>query len=285
MLFVQDQYCYLVKDLSSVESFTVQLFENQECQLTLNRSVAGKDCVIVGSLTAAFEQQLSLLQLCHVLKKSGATKIILFSPYLGYQRQDKIKIDCLQGLVWADAMLKASGVDVVQTIEPHHQQSLTTLQIPVFAHSAQFLFQKAMARFVDAGFGFVFPDAGARARYVWIQELFPQTAQGVFMKHRMHGMVQLQGFSGKIGRKVIVYDDILDSGTTLVQVCIALRQLGVEEIVIFVTHAFFHGSAWCDLWSLGVKALYCSNSLPAADQIEHPRIHVQSIQEILKKSI
>ncbi len=84
---------------------------------------------------------------------------------------------------------------------------------------------------------------------------------------------------------MIIYDDILDSGQTMLQVCIALRQMGVEEIVIFVTHAFFHGYAWHDLWNCGVKKLYCTNSLPSAHQIKHLEIHVKSIAEFLQKSI
>ena len=285
MLFVQDQYQYLVTKSMNQEHYLVSQFDNQEFVLTLTQAVYGKKCMVIGSLTAPADQALQLLILLHTLKQSGAISVTLFSPYLGYQRQDRLSAELSHGLQWADAMLHAAGVAQVVTIEPHSQESLTILKVPVFSYSAQSIFEKEIAYFVDLGFGFVFPDAGSALRQGWILESFPAALHGSFIKQRFHGMIDLQSFRGKVGRKVIVYDDILDSGQTLLQVCIALRHMGVEEIVIFVTHAFFNGLAWQDLWSLGIKTLYCTDSLPNAYQIKHLNIHVKSIALFLQKSI
>lgn len=285
MLFVQDQYQYLVTKSMHQEHFLVSQFDNQEFVLKLTQQVFGQKCVVLGSLTAPVDQVLQLLLLLHTLSTSGATHITLFSPYLGYQRQDGLSVGTLHGLQWADAMLHAAGVTQVITIEPHNQLSLVGLKVPVVSYSAEYIFQDEIEHFVSLGFSFVFPDAGAVLRYRWIVEKFPTVAQGSFIKNRQHGMVDVQEFQGKVGRKVVLYDDILDSGQTLIQICIALRQLGVEEIVIFVTHAFFHGQAWNDLWKLGVKMLYCTDSLPAAHNMHHLEISKKSIALFLQKSI
>ena len=284
MLFVQDQYQYLITEFMHQEHCLVSQFANKEYSLKLAPIVYGQHCMVVGSLTAPADQALQLLLLLHTLKQSGISRLNLFSPYLGYQRQDQLTVGSSHGLQWADAMLYAAGVERIITIEPHNYQSLTTLKIPVMAYSAEHLFEQEMAHFVSLGFGFVFPDAGAALRYHWILEKFPAALQGSFVKKRLHGMVELESFQGKMNRKAIIYDDILDSGQTLVQICIALRHMGVEEIVVFVTHAFFHGQAWNDLWDLGVKILYCSDSLPSAHQISHPKIYGKSIAYFLKKS-
>lgn len=285
MLFVQDQYRYLVTESMQQEHYLVSQFANQEYSLKIEALIQGQKCTVLGSLTAPADQSLQLLLLLHTLRKAGVVRLALFSPYLGYQRQDRLDVGLSHGLQWADAMLHAAGVQQIVTIEPHNQQSLMTLQVPVVSYSAEYIFEQEMAHFVDLGFGFIFPDAGAALRYHWVLERFPAATQGYFTKSRLHGMVELQAFQGKVGRKVIIYDDILDSGQTLVQVCIALRQLGVEEIVVFVTHAFFHGQAWNDLWNLGVKALYCTDSVPAAHQIKHLQIYVKSTAYLLQKSI
>ena len=285
MLFVQDQYRYLVEKLPHQENYLVSQFANQEFALKFASQVYEQRCVVVGSLTAPADQALQLLLLLHTLHVSGVKQLMLFSPYLGYQRQDAIDEGSSRGLQWADAMLHAAGVQQVITIEAHCQESLRLLQVPVVSWSAQYIFEQEIAHFVSLGFGFVFPDCGAVVRHQWISEKFPTALQASFVKNRLHGIVDVHGFQGKIGRKVILYDDILDSGQTLLQVCIALRQMHVEEIVIFVTHAFFHGYAWVDLWNLGVKKIYCTNSLPTAHQIEHLGIHVTSIAEFLQKSI
>lgn len=285
MLFVQDQYRYLVKEAMQQEHYLISQFANQEYALKVESFVQGQKCTVLGSLTAPADQALQLLLLLHTLRKAGAARLVLFSPYLGYQRQDKLDNGVSHGLQWADAMLHAAGVQQIVTIEPHNQQFLMTLQVPVVSYSAEYIFEHEMAHFVSLGFGFIFPDAGAALRYHWVLEKFSAAPQGFFVKTRVHGMIELQSFQGKVGRKVIIYDDILDSGQTLIQICIALRQMGVEEIVIFVTHAFFHGQAWNDLWNLGVKAFYCTDSLPAAHQIKHLQIYVKSTAHLLQKSI
>ncbi len=285
MLFVQDQYQYLVTKSMNQEHYLVSQFDNQEYVLTINQAVYGKKCTVIGSLTAPVDEALELLILLHTLKQAGAISVTLFSPYLGYQRQDNLSHGLSHGLQWADAMLHAAGVSQVITIEPHSPESIMIVTVPVFSYSAQALFEQEIAYFVDLGFGFIFPDAGSVSRQHWILEKFAAALHGSFTKQRLNGMIDLQSFQGKVGRKVIVYDDILDSGQTLLQVCIALRHMGVEEIVIFVTHAFFYGHAWQDLWNLGVKAFYCSDSLPNAYQIKHFNIHVKSIGLFLQKSI
>ena len=283
MLFVQEQYQYLVKKIGAQEHFCVEQFDNQELVVKISSSVVDQKCLVIGSLTAPQEQVMSLLLLLHTLVQEQAAQIILYSPYLGYQRQDFHKKDRSQGLLWADAMLHATGIQGVVTIESHCENLLPSLQIPVITQSIETIFDLDMANFVSAGFTFVFPDSGAAERSAWISELFPTTLQGFFLKKREHGIIELQDFHGKVGRKVIIYDDILDSGQTLIQTCIALKQMHVDEIVVFVTHAFFHGTAWNDLWSLGVKILFCTNSTPQAAQMNHPQIRVKSIMPLLQK--
>jgi len=283
MLFVQDQYKYLLTNAMHSENCFITQFANQEFLIHKISQVQEQRCVVVGSLTASSDQQIQLLLLLHSLRQARASSIILFSPYLGYQRQDKCDTSNSCGLRWADAMLSAVGVDQIVSIEPHNVTFLSSLQVPVYGYSAADLFESEMRHFVSLGFGFVFPDTGAYQRYNWILEKFPMASQGSFVKRRIYEMLYFENFQGKINNKVIIYDDILDSGLTLVQVCIALRQMGVEEIVVFVTHAFFHGQAWQDLWNLGVKVLYCTNSLPAAHSISHVQIQVKSVSCFLQK--
>lgn len=283
MLFVQDQYQYLVTKSMSQEHFLVSQFENQEFLLQFSSLLSGQKVVVVGSLTAPADQALQLLLLLHSLRQHGAMQTILFSPYLGYQRQDALQFDLSWGLQWADAMLHAAGVNQVITIESHCPSSLSLLKTPVFVYNSAIFFEEDMVSFVQLGFGFIFPDAGSVKRHGWITEKFPQVTHGFFDKQRIFGMVKLENFQGKIGRKVIIVDDILDSGQTMVQLCIILRQMGVEEIVIFVTHAFFNGHAWDSLWQLGVQFLYCTNTTPKAHAIAHPQVRCKFISFLLQK--
>ena len=285
MLFVQEQYQYLLPQVACEEMYAIHQFEHQEYYIQLHHSVQGKRCVVIGSLTASADQQLSLMMLLHTLQSNHAQSIILFSPYLGYQRQDSCTPQQSFGMQFAQAIISATGVTQVITIEPHHPMVLSTAKVPTLVYSSEYFFSEDIAHFVGLGFSFVFPDAGAVRRHSWIPAMFPAVDYGWFEKKRDFAMIQLQKFEGKVGRKAIIVDDILDSGQTLLAVCIALRQMGVEEMVIFVTHAFFHGHAWHDLWALGVQMVYCTDTVPQAHAIRHVRIRVKSINFFLHKSI
>jgi ribose-phosphate pyrophosphokinase len=285
MLFIQSAYEYLVANSMRQEHYRVGQFANQEYTIKIEKDVTNQRSVVVGSLTVHAEQAMQLLLLISTLKTSGSSHITLFSPYLGYQRQDLIQHGLSQGLNFATDLLRTVGVDEIITLEPHNLTNLTTLSLPVYSYGGQIFFEEEVAHFINGGFGFVFPDAGAAVRYDWLLEKFPAALHGCFVKSRFHDLVHLTSFEGKVGKKVIVYDDILDSGQTLVQVCIALKSMGVEEIVIFVVHAFFHGMAWQELFNLGVIMIYCTNSIPAADQIKHAGVKVQSISFLLQKFI
>lgn len=287
MIFFQEQYQYVAQQNLQSEEYEVSQFTNQEYCIKLQKSVQGQRVVVVGSLTASADQTLQLLLLLHTIKIGNPQELILLSPYLGYQRQDRTKTLLSHGLQFADALLQSVGVDRIVTIDVHNQHALTALQVPVNSISTQQIFFEEMHHYVAAGFGFVFPDLGSAQRYAWIAESFPQAMQAHFIKTRVHEtkMVQLESFSGKVGRKVILCDDILDSGMTLVQCCIALKSMSAEEIVIFVTHGFFHGILFDELWQLGVKFLYCTDSLPSAHQINHAQIKVKSISFLLQKFI
>jgi ribose-phosphate pyrophosphokinase len=187
--------------------------------------------------------------------------------------------------LFADDLVSAVGVDEIITINPHNQEILHDLKTPVTVLSEQLIFQDDLAYFVAQGFEFVFPDSGALLRHRWLLEIFPGAMYHSFIKQRHQDVITLLPCKSSIGSRVIVYDDILDSGQTLVQVCKALQFMGVQEIVIFVTHAFFHGTMWMELFNLGVVSLYCTNSLPEAHLIKHERIHVKSISFLLQKII
>lgn len=284
MFFFQDQYQYLAAHFSHKNYYELKQFANQEFIVKVSKSVIRQHCVVVGSLTAPQDQVISLLLLLHTLVQEKASSVILYSPYFGYQRQDVQKIGRSHGLLWADAMLHATGIQKIITIEPHCEKIFSLLQVPIIIQKSELIFTQEMAHFVSIGFTFVYPDRGAVERSAWIHNLFPSVDQGFFLKTRNFESIDLYDFQGKIGKKVIVYDDILDSGQTLVQTCIILKLMQVEEIVIFVTHALFNGQVWNDLWELGVKVLYCTDSMPQAHRISHSRIKVKSIAPLLHVS-
>ena len=106
-----------------------------------------------------------------------------------------------------------------------------------------------------------------------------------FQKHRSTAGIVHHSLCGKVERCAVVVDDILDTGATLVSACEKLVAAGAEELYICVTHGLFCGQRRRDLWSLPVKHLFCTDTIPACTMIQDPRITVLSIAPVLREKL
>jgi ribose-phosphate pyrophosphokinase len=88
-----------------------------------------------------------------------------------------------------------------------------------------------------------------------------------------------------VGRKVVLVDDILDTGGTLVSACEKLVQAGVKELGIMITHGLFTGEKWKGLWRFGVKQVFCTDSVPLGSCVEDDKIVRLSVLPLLKQQM
>jgi ribose-phosphate pyrophosphokinase len=285
MIYVQRQYEYLTHDIFGVHQYEVKKFANQEHFLRIISPDFASTTYVVGSLTAPEQEVIELLLLIHTLSLQPHRKVILFSPYFGYQRQDAFLEKSSVGVIFALQLLQAVKLDSVLTLDLHNTKIEQQTLLPIKSYTTEPLYDQDLAVFLSKGFTFVFPDHGAQVRYDWVIQKYGHVQTAFFIKERKNDLLFFEHYQGKISKKIIIFDDILDSGQTLIQLCTILKQMGVEEIVIFITHGFFHGKGWHDLWAFPVKALFCTNSIPAADKINHDRIYQRSIKIFLQNFV
>ena len=114
----------------------------------------------------------------------------------------------------------------------------------------------------------VAPDEGAIPRCQAVQKALG-IAAGIaaaeipyFRKHRTASGIVHSGPIGAVGRQAVIVDDILDTGGTLLSACERLRDAGVEDVSVMVTHGLFTGERWKRLSQLGVKRIFCTDSVP-----------------------
>jgi len=283
MLFIQPEYKYLLKGTDQVGEYEIQVRSQDELFLILHTPVVGKVCKVFGTLGASAQKVLELLLLCHTLKKEGALQVSLLSPYMGYSRQDHNEFMRSYGLKWTFDLLQAAGVDEVITIDIHEPllSEILFTKSHLINISPFSLWEPYFYQYAQQGYSFVFPDKGAFQRYTPLHAF----SCAYFEKKRTLENVEVVGMHGKMHQRVVIVDDILDSGKTLLQTCIALQKLGVKESVVFVTHGVFSDIAWHQIFTLGVKFIYCTNSLPSTLSLQHPCIKILSIRPMLEPYI
>jgi ribose-phosphate pyrophosphokinase len=254
--------------------FSIRRYANQELHALIEASVSGEYCVILGTIAPPDESLLSVLLLAETIKKEGAGKITAVLPYLAYSRQDKDKPGESLGTAWVGALLKSSGIDQVLTIDVHSERDKQLFPIPLISLSTDNLFADAIRKHGLINATIVAPDNGAIDRCEALKKAAGMSIGGTpyFEKKRTEKGIIHHGPVGTVGVKVVIVDDMIDTGETLVSACTKLRVAGAQEIYILVTHGLFTGSSWLQLWSLGVKRIFCTDTVPLRSGIDTTNI-------------
>ena len=242
---------------------TVARFANGELHLALDAPPAGQDCVVLGAVAPPDDRLLTTLLLCHTLRKDGAGRIVAALPYLGYARQDRREAGRSLGAAWVGQLLSAAGTDEVVTIDVHSPLAASLMPLLLRSISPAPIFAAAIAALGLEMPTLVAPDAGARARCEAVRG-----AAGIarpvawFDKQRTAAGVRHLTLHGAVGPTVVLVDDILDTGSTLVSACEALARAGMQRALVMVSHGLFTGTGWQRLWSLGVTRIFCTDTVP-----------------------
>jgi ribose-phosphate pyrophosphokinase len=294
ILFASDLYASAAIGLRSAVAqlrpglFRVARFENGELHLIVETPCAGEQCVILGSIAPPDEQVLSLLLLAHTLKKDGASKVTAVLPYLGYARHDKDKPGDSLATAWVGSLVRASGCDQVVTVDVHSDKAKELFPVPLTSISPASIFAEAIAQYGLSRATVVAPDEGAIARCEAVRNaagMMPPGKVPYFQKRRTETGITHVGPIGEVGREALIVDDILDTGGTLVSACEKLFRVGAEEVNVMVTHGLFTGTRWKELFRLGVKRIFCTDSVPLPSWLKEDRIVSLSVNPLLEKHL
>jgi ribose-phosphate pyrophosphokinase len=267
--------------------FTVGRYDNGELHATVRTPVSGQHCVVLASIAPPDEELLSALLLAHTLKKEGAIAVTALLPYLAYSRQDKDKPGQSMATAWAGSLLRASGFDRVVTVDAHSERDVRLFPIPLTSLSPAAVFADALRTYQLTEATIVAPDDGAIDRCAAVKKAtgIAGTETPYFEKQRSETGITHMGPIGFVGPRVVIIDDILDTGTTLVSACEKLLGAGARETYIMVTHGLFTGTHWKRLWTLGVRRIFCTDTLPVADDLDRKNIVTLSVIPLLQRQL
>jgi ribose-phosphate pyrophosphokinase len=293
VLFTLQKYELLGAALESVlpwlvsGRFKLDRYDNGELNIVLDKPVLAKHCAVLGSIAPPDEQLLAVSMLGHTLKKEGAGKVSALLPYLAYSRQDRDKPGQSLATAWAGAMLKASGFDYVITFDVHSEAAKRLFPMPLISLSTAPIFAEAIHKYQLTAATIVAPDNGAIVRCEAVKAAagLPQSETPYFEKRRVENGIVHVGPIGEVGRQAVLIDDILDTGTTLVSACQKLTGAGVREIDIMITHGAFTGQRWKELWGLGVKRIFCTDTLPFPAGLDATNVVMLSIIPLLRQQL
>jgi ribose-phosphate pyrophosphokinase len=242
-------------------------FPDGESYVRLEGSVQDEHLVIVQTTSAPQDTRLMQLAfLAGASKRNGACKVTVVVPYLGYARQDKMFLEGEGVSVETVAgMLKAAGVDAMITVNIHAESALKKFPFPAKTLSAIPLLAEY---FVEKGFEKPFalaPDKGAMYIAEQAQSVLGGGAGYLNKKRDRHtGQTTQTGEGLDVkGRTVIIFDDIISTGGTIVGATKILRELGAARVFTACVHPVLVGDAEQRILSAGVKEVVGTDSIPS----------------------
>jgi ribose-phosphate pyrophosphokinase len=243
-------------------------FPDGENYLRLEGQLQDEDVVIVQ--TTSPPQDTRLIQLALMADsagRNGAQKITAIVPYLAYARQDRV---FLQGeSISAETiarMLKAAGIDQLITVNVHQDRVLSHFPFPARSVSAVHVLAEY---FVKKGFGRAFalsPDKGAIHIAEEAREILGGEC-GYLEKNRDRytGQVNMERKTLDVkGEKVIIFDDIISSGGTIVAAAKTLKELNPQRICVACVHPLLIGEAEHLILRAGVEEIVGTDSVPSS---------------------
>lgn len=281
-LFAFPHYDAMASQLQEVPhltlgTFSLKQFPNHELHIKLKTHAAQRECIVLGTISPPEANLVTFLLLCHTLRKENAYRITALLPYLAYSRHDKKEPLESYATNLIGKLFHAAGVDEVITVDVHSPRSTRLFPIPLISLSPAVIFAEEIKKLELGTVTIVAPDTGAKRRCELVAKALGNKRVAVMVKERSKKGITHLSLRGKVGEKVVIVDDILDTGQTLISACELLREKGVKEIVIMVTHGLFTGKEWKKLWKLGVKRIYCTDTVQARIKVPAKKITIISI--------
>ena len=276
---------HLAQALScTVGNFQKTHFSNQELHLTVQENVAHQICILIGSISPPDSNLWDILALVHTLKKENADKISLILPYLAYSRQEKEEPQQSQLCALVADLLEKAGVDEILTFDIHSPGSKALFPIPLYSLSTEELFAQKLKQLAWDDAQILSPDQGAIERCERLSKQLNNFPIARMKKTRTSQGITQISLDGTLKNRIVILDDILDTGQTLVVCCKTLVEKGIQEILIMVTHGLFTGTTWQKLPELAVKKVYCTDTFPIKKEVlALPWIEVLPTQDLLIK--
>jgi ribose-phosphate pyrophosphokinase len=250
-----------------IHEIALHRFPDGELRVTVGPTAA--TTILYVPLDQPNDKLVAILFAAEALRREGAKRLVLLAPYLCYMRQDAAfqKGEAISQKVIG--RLIAATVDRVITVDAHlhRTDSITSVFPGIEADDLS-----AMPAIADAlrAAGFdrdsvvVGPDSESQA---WVSALAGRlgTACAVAQKTR-HGdrSVDMTFADPKLvaGRPVLLIDDIVSSGGTLIACAKALVAAGATTIDAVITHALFAPELTRDFLQAGIRSIRSSHSVP-----------------------
>ena len=270
---------------------SVSTFSDGEISIDIGVSVRGKDVFVIQSTSSPVNDNLmELLILIDALKRASAGRINAVIPYYGYARQDrKAKArDPISAKLVAD-LITSAGADRVITMDLHCAQIQGFFDIPV----DHLVGMPLLSKYYEQKFGIgaedvvaVSPDLGSVTRTRAFAEGLNIPIAIVDKRRPRPNVSEIMNIIGDFkDKRVILYDDMIDTAGTITNAANALKEKGAKEVYACCTHGVLSGAAIERIQNSVIEELVVLDTVPLTGEKLIPKIKQKSVAKVFADAI
>lgn len=273
LLFAITEYEYLAEKVLALGhcergEIEVSHFTDGERYQRILSNVEGREVLLIGG-TVSDSATLELYDLASSLVSYGADSLTLVIPYFGYSTMEravkpgeivtaKTRARLLSAIPKSNRGNKVMLFDLhSEGIQYYFEQDL----YPVHVYCKDIVIEAA-TRYGGDNFVMASTDAG---RAKWVESLANDMGVNAafILKRRLKGdQTEVSAINADVaGKTVIIYDDMIRSGGSIVNAALTYKNAGAGDIYVITTHGLFVNDGIGKLKACGViKKLICTDT-------------------------
>ena len=278
----------LTKKVADILQIPVSLsetitFANSEIRVRILEEVADEICIVIQSTDNPTDTHLmELFFFADALKRQNAKKIVAMIPYFGYARQD---IQHRPGeVVSANVIVRfieAIGIAEVLTFDIHDEATGGVFDIPFKNLTTMDILASSIKNYLETdkkiavnqeSIAVVSPDQGAIekvrnfGKFLFGNDQFPLVVTEKKRDQEHIHQAQPYAIYGDIKKKVVlIIDDIVTSGSTMLPVVNMVKDVGVQLIIAAAGHHDFSPTAATKLQQSAIDKFFTTDTISLKD--------------------
>jgi ribose-phosphate pyrophosphokinase len=262
-------------------------FSEGEIRVKINENVRGKDVFVIQSTCPPPNENLmELLIMIDALRRASARRITAVIPYFGYARQDRKdqpRVPITAKLV--ANLLTVAGANRVLTMDLHAGQIQGFFDLPVDHLFAVGVFEDYINKLKLKDLVVVSPDVGGIKMARAYAKRFSAPLAIIDKRRDSPEKTEAIHILGEIkGKNAVIVDDLIATGSSLVEGAAALKKAGARSIRAAISHGVLSGPAMERIDKCkDLKELVITDSIPLNKK--HSKIKVLSVAGLLSEAI
>ena len=280
----------------NLSSVGIARFANSEVKVRIKEKVKSEVCVVIQSTANPTDTNLmELFFFCDALKRQEAKKVIAVIPYFGYARQN---IQHLPGESVSTNVvirfLETIGFSKIYTVDLHDEATEGVFSIPFKNLSALPLLALAFKKDYQndlSNIVIVSPDQGGieRARrfsqYLFNKEVNLTVIEKKRNLNKIHQSEALNLYGNVKGKVVVIVDDILTSGKTLVNAAELCFLQGAKKVIAVIVHPDLSVNAPELLKNSAIEKIYTTDTIEIRPELKIKKFKIVSVTPLIADEI